>query len=146
MAQKMEKLHISVGEVTEKPKTSKAERRAIQESQRAAKEKLKEEKASKVAKIKAVKSEGTKVKDTKESQPILTTVGTQKVSAVHKVRLFKHLYTEKCDLNINVNSHLHPAILKLGMQYMNDSVVGSNARCYAFLNAMITVSFFLNLI
>lgn len=123
-----------------KPALSKAERRAIQEAQRAAKVKALEEKKTPAKKP----TETPAKKVTKPSQPIATplknTSSATKNSNLHKVKLFKHLYSDKSDMNLNVNSRLHPAIIKLGLKYANDDVVGSNARCYAFLNAMKIVS------
>lgn len=164
LAQKMENLHIADAKVAgdqvgkeNKPQTddqsalkkgkptSKAERRALQEAQRAEKAKQQAEKAKPSST--AGKKPAADVKDTKvksEVQKVASAsppgVISQKSTALHKVRLFKHLYTEKCDLNIKVNSRLHPAIIKLGTQYATSSVVGCNSRCYAFLNAMQVVS------
>lgn len=126
-----------------KPVLSKAERRAIQEAQRAAKAKALEDK--KTVKPSEKKTSDASAKKTHASPPTTTphkaaTSPSSKSSAVHKVKLFKHLYSDKCDVNINVNGSLHPAIIKLGLQYKSDSVVGSNARCFAFLNAMKIVS------
>lgn len=151
LAQKMESLHITEGNKTEgcgdddqtKAKTlTKAERRALQEAQRAAKTKKLEEKVtakkpSPASAKKPTSESKTKQDSSKTSSPSAI---SQKSSALHKVRLFKHLYTEKCDLNIKVNSRQHPAMIRLGIQYATDSIVGSNSRCYAFLNAMKTVS------
>lgn len=51
----------------------------------------------------------------------------------HKVKLFNHLYADKGPGNV-LNSHtIHPAIVKLGAQYANGNIVGSNARCIAFM-------------
>lgn len=147
LAVKMEKLHIVDDEIKAQPLT-KAERRAKQEEQRAAKAKALEAKSAvkKPAK-KPSETPAKKLQETKSSLPSATPHKTVshsapvKASALHKVKLFKHLYSDKCDLNINVNQKLHPAIIKLGLQYESDSIVGSNARCYAFLNAMKIVSF-----
>lgn len=149
LSQKLEKLHISAeptSEVKETPPVSekgklisKAERRAIQEAQRAAKMKAQHEKVVvKSAPKTPVKSE-TKAKEVKHA---IQNPHHSKIlsSGAHKVKQFKHLYTEKCNLNIDVNGRLHPAIVKLGVQYANDAIVGSNSRCYAFLNALKTVS------
>lgn len=136
----MEKLSISDDKTKVKPVT-KAERRAKQEEQRAAKAKSLEEKN--LPKQPAKKSNETITKPKAPStapHKVVSNAAPLKTSALHKVKLFKHLYSEKCDLNINVNKKLHPAIIKLGLQYGSDSVVGSNARCYAFLNAMKIVS------
>lgn len=128
---KMEQLKLENDVTSEKIKQvpSKAERRAIQETQRSIKAKALEDK--KVVIIKTV----TKVAP--KSLPVSAAkISTGSVSSLHKVKLFKHLYNEKCSLNLDVNNTLHPAMVKLGIQYANDTVVGSNSRCYAFLNAM----------
>lgn len=138
-------IHENTNDADKAKIATKAERRAIQESQRAAKAKALEEKNKKLV---VKKPSEVRVDKPRESihDPLKAAVtksgsgSVPKPSALHKVKLFKHLYTEKCDTNINVNHHLHPAILKLGLQYSSDSIVGSNARCYAFLNAMKTVS------
>lgn len=146
LAVKMEKLKIVDGfgastESSEKAKSvSKAERRAIQEAQRAAKTKALEEKKTPAKKpIESVKKE-LKPNTVASVHKTGNVSAAAKTSALHKVKLFKHLYSDKSDLNFNVNNKLHPAIVKLGLQYVSDSVVGSNARCYAFLNAMKIVS------
>lgn len=145
IVEKLEQVHITSDAIqtnveTDKAKTmSKAERRAKQEAQRAAKAKAIEDKKVVKATPKKVVSE-TPSKKPQASPQAQKTAIIPKVSALHKVKLFKHLYSDKCDLNINVNQNLHPAIVKLGLQYQSDEVVGSNARCYAFLNAMKIVS------
>ncbi|CAG9800639.1 unnamed protein product [Chironomus riparius] len=146
LSAKMESLHISESELAAQTETkakpvSKAERRAIQEAQRAAKAKQQQDKIDKQAAAVKKTSSPTesKAKDVKQDQKTQkspTSTISQKSSALHKVRLFKHLYTEKCDLKIKANSRFHPAIVRLGAQYANDTIVGSNSRCYAFLNAM----------
>lgn len=129
---KMEQLKLANDETSEKIKQvpSKAERRAVQEAQRAMKAKALEDK-------KAVITKTTTKVAVKKTIPVSSVkVNSVSVSSLHKVKLFKHLYKEKCSLNLNVNNTLHPAIVKLGIQYANDTVVGSNSRCYAFLYAM----------
>jgi translation initiation factor eIF-2B subunit delta len=112
--------------------TTKAERRALQEAQRAAKQKALEEKKAVVTTQK--KAEVKMVEKTPKPAPSKSVIPVDVAS--HKVKLFKHLYADKCSLDIHVNSNIHPAIVKLGVQYANDVIVGSNARCYAFLNAL----------
>ena len=148
LSKKLESLHISEQAAQTETKVkpvSKAERRAIQEAQRAAKAKQQQDKIDKQAAAVKKTSSPTesKAKDVKQEQKTQispTSTISQKSSALHKVRLFKHLYTEKCDLKIKANSRFHPAIVRLGAQYANDTIVGSNSRCYAFLNAMKIVS------
>lgn len=140
LAKIVEKLQIDDPRETPGKKVlSKAERRAIQEAQRSAKAKVLDEKNTTAKKIKEVPAKRQDIMSKKLFETPLK-VSTSKPSTAHKVKLFKHLYTEKCDLNMNVNQKLHPAIVKLGLQYANDAIVGSNARCYAFLNAMRIVS------
>lgn len=140
-ADELAKLKVeAVSNAAGKAKASKAERRAIQEAQRASKAKALEEKKPFVKQSVDLKKPLTARQPQKSSEAV---VQTSKTSLFHKVKLFKHLYSEKCDLNINVNQLLHPAIVQLGVQFANDTIVGSNARCYAFLNAMKIVSPFL---
>jgi translation initiation factor eIF-2B subunit delta len=57
--------------------------------------------------------------------------------ALHRVKLFDHLYMEKMSFNIPINKiEIHKEVTKLGIQYANNIIVGSNARCIAFLKAM----------
>lgn len=137
---KMDQLNLANDATSEKVKQvpSKAERRAIQEAQRAMKAKALEDKKVVVTKT------ATKVAP-KAHTVSAAKASTGSVSSLHKVKLFKHLYKEKCSLNLNVNSTLHPAIVKLGIQYANDTVVGSNSRCYAFLNAMKKVIIYIHI-
>lgn len=143
LAQKLEKLHISEEKVATKPVPvqekvvnkpivvkekvvlSKAERRAIQEAQRAAKAAPKTTEEVKEKKPEIVKS----VKVNVTIKPI------QK--PLHRVKLFNHLYTDKETPEFLINSNkIHPAITKLGLQYSKGTIIGSNSRCIAFLNAM----------
>lgn len=50
-----------------------------------------------------------------------------------KVKLFNHLYAEKGPENIINSNAIQPAIVKLGAQYANGNIVGSHARCIAFM-------------
>lgn len=146
VTEKMSKMEITNETAAEaldktKPVLSKAERRAIQEAQRADKAKALEDKKNLTTTLK--KTSEIPAKKSLVSPPSTTThkaTSAPSSKALHKVKLFKHLYSEKCDVNINVNGNLNPAIIRLGLQYQSDSVVGSNARCFAFLNAMKTVS------
>lgn len=141
LVEKVEKLQIDdSGETPGKKVLSKAERRAIQEAQRSAKARVIDEKNTTAKKIKEMPAKRLQDVTSKKLFETPLKLSTNKPSVAHKVKLFKHLYADKCDFNINVNQKLHPAIVKLGLQYANDTVVGSNARCYAFLNAMKTVS------
>uniref|UniRef100_A0A1B6KSP6 Translation initiation factor eIF2B subunit delta n=2 Tax=Graphocephala atropunctata TaxID=36148 RepID=A0A1B6KSP6_9HEMI len=119
----------------------KAERRAKQEAQRAAK-----------ALGKAVPSQQPKVKEKvvprviseqpKTDQSTGPTDKKQdvvKVSSQPKPKLFSHLFQAKTSLtsdHILKAGGLHPAVVRLGVQYSTRVVVGSNARCVALLHAL----------
>ena len=61
--------------------------------------------------------------------------------AQRKVKLFDHLHQYEREYSISkpfpvVNSHIHPAVLQLGLRYAEGTVQGSNARCLAFMQAI----------
>lgn len=113
----------------------RAERRAKQEAQRAAKQQQ------------LLAKDNSKTKE-----PIKPCIETKSECAVkkevtknavkedpHQLSLFKHLYHEREVSRIDVapvNSNIHPAIVRLGVQYANKVIVGSNARCVALLAAI----------
>lgn len=139
LANKLEKLHISEEKVVipksipvkEKVILSKAERRAIQEAQRAAKTAPKSTTKQPIDEVKEKKPEIVKA----AVKINLTIKPTQK--PLHRVKLFNHLYTDKETPEFSINSSdIHPAITKLGLQYSKGTIIGSNSRCIAFLNAM----------
>lgn len=137
----------SVGVVEKKSgkEMTKAERRAVQEAQRAAKEAAK-------APVKQVKAVAGKAKapvgSAKDVSDSATTPAIAKKSTVrrspvktvplHRVKLFNHLYANKTKAPENVlnSTTIHPAIIRLGVQYASGVVKGSNARCIAFMNAI----------
>lgn len=127
----------------------KAERRAKQEAQRAAKEALK--KADKLISSKpasqknAAPQQEEKSKVSSKQVPDATVKQEPKkekkptVEYLHEVNLFKHLYISNKSGSKQLekqNVNIHPAILRLGTQYAEKSIVGSNARCTAFLAAV----------
>ncbi|XP_037035828.1 translation initiation factor eIF-2B subunit delta isoform X2 [Bradysia coprophila] len=121
--------------ISEKPALTKAERREKQEAQRAAKAKLLAEKTTKgqpSGQSTETKSKPDKVEKAKEISP-----STKKPVSVklpqHKVKLFNHLYADKAPEKFINSNAIHPAIVKLGAQFANGNIVGSNARCIAFM-------------
>lgn len=127
---------------------SKAERRALQEAQRAAKANktsgtngvtaptkqanVKKEPTATTSKPKSPAGESSSKSKVFRKPSIKTT-------NLHRVKLFNHLYnhTDKSVLNDTINSNnLHPAIIRLGVQYASGIVKGCNARCLAFMNAI----------
>lgn len=131
---------------------TKAERRAIQEAQRAAKASKSAITAPGVGKIGGAKPGVTKQPDNQskvaDPKPFLaknlSTVkdnvrkSPAKTVASHRVKLFNHLYTDQSATPTNIiNSADLPApIIRLGVQYATGVVKGCNARCIAFLHAI----------
>ncbi|KYN41806.1 Translation initiation factor eIF-2B subunit delta [Trachymyrmex septentrionalis] len=112
----------------------RAERRAKQEAQRAAKQ-------QQLAKNNIKSEEFLKPRvETVSECPVKKSVVNNAVREnAHTVNLFKHLYQERERSLFNiatVNSNIHPAIVRLGVQYANKVIVGSNARCVALLAAI----------
>ncbi|CAN0891511.1 Translation initiation factor eIF-2B subunit delta [Linum grandiflorum] len=169
----------------EKPKQSKAERRALQEAQRAAKAALKATggKAATVSEgvtaAKPAKQQQTHKKDASQAAasvaPPERKGGSERsqekerrkdalpprmqyddkgrvekakrravvnqTEARNRVELFRHLPqyehgTELADLEAKLLQHpMHPAIYKVGLQYLAGDIAGGNARCIAMLQA-----------
>lgn len=125
----------------------RTERRAKQEKQRALKAAQQCDKVSKArstAVVPAVISkEKQPAKDVDDvcKKAVKTVQVTKPKTSEHRVKLFNHLYLERGPLAITENlmlhgPSLHPAVVKLGMQYADRVVVGSNARCIALLDAL----------
>lgn len=153
VTEKLSKLEINekavAGAEEKKPakQLSKAERRALQEAQRAAKTAKTTEKtpakpdAAPSSKPKPVQS---KEKDPKRSLPapqLPVKASPTSAAPLRRVKLFNHLYTDRAlQSHTTLNSSLiHPAIVRLGTQYANMVVKGSNARALAFMNAIKSV-------
>nr|XP_050860701.1 translation initiation factor eIF-2B subunit delta isoform X1 [Vespula vulgaris]XP_050860702.1 translation initiation factor eIF-2B subunit delta isoform X1 [Vespula vulgaris]XP_050860703.1 translation initiation factor eIF-2B subunit delta isoform X1 [Vespula vulgaris] len=119
----------------------RAERRAKQEAQRAAKQEQVTERTKIKSKCNTIQSKqvvATTVEATVDDSNNKTVKKIVKKNE-HEVNLFKHLYHER-ELALNnvpvLNAKVHPAIVKLGVQYANKIIVGSNARCVALLVAV----------
>ncbi|XP_060807965.1 translation initiation factor eIF-2B subunit delta isoform X2 [Amyelois transitella] len=116
----------------------RAERRAKQEAQRAAKIAAEQKAKPKDAPVKAVKVEDVVAK--RESTPTKAkSVERTKPKAVSRVNWFQHLVTDHDTESLKkvpLNSNLHPAVIKLGVQLATKVVTGSNARCIALLDAL----------
>ncbi|ESQ47186.1 hypothetical protein EUTSA_v10027687mg [Eutrema salsugineum] len=160
-----------------KEKTTKAERRALQEAQRAAKAAAKAEggkaplvtsgsvastsKAAKPAKPSSQKNEGAVAagpseKDRKKDAPhprmqyddesrvvkAKRRAVVKQTEAKNRVELFRHLPqyehgTQLPDLETKFFQldPMHPAVYKVGLQYISGDISGGNARCIAMLQA-----------
>eukprot|EP00198_Chlamydomonas_reinhardtii_P013480 XP_001702817.1 eukaryotic initiation factor [Chlamydomonas reinhardtii] len=132
---------------------TKAERRALQESQRAAKAAQKAgsgapappaAKAPEARAPQAVRA-GPAMPPARRRQPAPEALAgptkkDPKAVSLNSTELFAHLQQFK---RINVGNllqlpaaaNIHPAILQLGLRYADGSIRGANARCLAMLNA-----------
>lgn len=114
----------------------KAKRREQQEAQRLAKTEAK----SVTKKTEPEQAQPAPAKEKKvevKKSPVKKEV--TKTSQVHKVQLVQHLYgsglKSECKLQA-VHKDIHPAFVKLGVQYSHKTVLGSNARCLGLLYAL----------
>ncbi|KAL1194313.1 hypothetical protein V5N11_003911 [Cardamine amara subsp. amara] len=169
-----------------KEKTTKAERRALQEAQRAAKAAAKAEGGGKVPPVTLGSVAGTSVKAAKTAKPtsqkndVVVAAGpsekkggpsekdrkkdaphprmqyddesrvvkakrravVKQTEAKNRVELFRHLPqyehgTQLPDLETKFFQldPMHPAVYKVGLQYLSGDIAGGNARCIAMLQA-----------
>ncbi|XP_052871948.1 translation initiation factor eIF-2B subunit delta [Anopheles cruzii] len=124
---------------------SKAERRAIQEAQRAAK--FGTQQTKKLEAIKppvATRTQEDCAKKLSSTSGIAKPVVRKIVPSVgvapprkHIVNLFNHLHQPKMAAAEVINSPtIHPVVTKLGIRYGGGTVAGSKARCLALLNVV----------
>ena len=135
---------------------TKAERRELQEKQRAAKEAAKAQAAaggggggaSSTASSRPAKVLSQTPKPSHQSAASFSTPSKQKPSAGepvkepemavhHRSRIFAHFAKHRtgAPLGTGVKGEVHPAIVRLGTQFAEMKIVGSNARCIAMLQA-----------
>ncbi|XP_058055023.1 translation initiation factor eIF-2B subunit delta [Anopheles bellator] len=124
---------------------TKAERRAIQEAQRAAKLGTQQTK-----KLEAVlppvvtRTQEDYAKKLSSKSGIAKSVVRKNITSVgvapprkHIVNLFNHLHQPKMAAAEVINSPtIHPVVTKLGVRYAGGTVAGSKARCLALLNVV----------
>lgn len=127
-----------------KPKLSKAERRALQEAQRAAKGQKKNGSDAQKKKKQQAGDAGAKDSKGDEKKEVAPAQEEEKKSdKVDTHPFFSHLPPFK-DPKLNkdfsgfkpvasASSNLHPAVLSLGLQYADGSIRGANSRCKAML-------------
>ncbi|XP_050326130.1 translation initiation factor eIF-2B subunit delta [Bactrocera neohumeralis] len=140
----------SMQEEKKKSALSKSERRAIQEAQRAAKAQVLAQK-NVTPKVKPTAASAKQATKLPTDPPVKATINTSNSSPTKsispvtksnrindcKVRLFNHLEKARQEANLFLNNpHIHPSIARLGEQYAQRTIVGSNARCIGFLNAL----------
>ena len=121
-----------------KPKLSKAERRALQEAQRAAKA---GPPPPTPTPLKLPQKQESMKLESKETTSSTTTTRQQTLKNIQDdmaFSLFSHLppYHHEPMRNISAAAnyaHLHPAVLQLGQMYSQGIIRGGNARCRAML-------------
>lgn len=134
---------------------TKAERRALQETQRAAKaagqatgggDKEKGGgKGKMTSKPSGTPQQGASRRDGAEQHTRArsdTHSRTESVPAdaaaaagARGLRIFQHFGLPRAPASANVRGEIHPAIVRLGLQYSRFVITGANARCIAALNA-----------
>ncbi|XP_065220162.1 translation initiation factor eIF2B subunit delta [Planococcus citri] len=115
----------------------KAERRALQEAQRAAKASQKKPTEEKPPKA----SSRSKEEDISlKSKTINNDKKPVKNVDKHKIKLFSHLYRntsiEESNILESSTIPIHKSVIKLGVQYKTKVIIGSNARVIALLNTL----------
>ncbi|XP_067010899.2 microtubule-associated protein futsch [Anabrus simplex] len=147
VSNKAETKVVNADQPTKSKAELRAERRAKQEAQRAAKASAQQQKAA------ASAPADTQVKRPVPTQQVVPKTVKSPTKAAepakevskavaipqHRVKLFSHLYLKQeasIPAKVLNDPNLHPAIIRLGVQYASKVVVGSNARCLALLHAM----------
>jgi len=120
-----------------KPKLSKAERRALQEQQKAAKAALKSGKAPESAQ----EAETTpKTQETKENAPKTTTPsGPSWIAHLPPYQSADDVFTTDGQLTALHCEHLHPCVIETAYLYATGQIRGSNARCRSMLDCFRTL-------
>nr|CAH7735934.1 unnamed protein product [Callosobruchus chinensis] len=114
----------------------KAKRREQQEAQRQAK--LAAEKTKKPSSTTPIKEPAQGVSKVEKKSNVPKKEPKKSID-LHRVQLVQHLYAElpqKQDSKLLVYNNIHPAFVKLGSQYLNKTILGSNARTLALMAAL----------
>lgn len=123
----------------------RAERRAIQEAQRALKAQKKEQQTNekKVQKTAEVKKETkTAIPKVEKLEPKVKEEPTEEKKLMKKVAVnivqgvFNHLEQKNPEFVSPLNSDIHPAIVKLAVKYAEGKATGSTCECVALLLAL----------
>lgn len=151
--QQQQQLHPNANpEKKSQKQMTKAERRELQEKQRAAKDAAKAQTTAGgtgSASTSAKSAKGPPQTPKPPHQPAASsTPSKQRPSANeamkeldvpmhHRSRIFAHFAKHRtgASLGTGVKGEVHPAIVRLGMQFAEMKTVGSNARCIAMLQA-----------
>lgn len=132
---------------------TKAERRELQEKQRAAKAALKQNQGAtlnppQTPKPKQQSASQKKQSGTDPQKSSHAPSTSSKDASMHgtvdttprsrSLRIFSHFSPPK-PVGLGVKGDIHPVILSLGLQFANFTICGANARCIATLTAFKTV-------
>ena len=138
----------------EKKVLTKAERREIQERQRAEKEALKTQPGGKAAPPKSKPQQQQQrqeptapaprrqtIPPPKEEPSRAGTIAPSEFGGTETMRIFSHFALPKpiATLGTGIKGDIHPTIRRLGLQFADFRIVGANARCIATLTAFKTV-------
>jgi translation initiation factor eIF-2B subunit delta len=137
---------------TSQKSTTKAERRELQEKQRAAKASQASTQVSKSSASSSKASPSTAVPTNKKAftreppKPYITPdakdMSNQLDNETRGLRIFAHFGLPKA-VGHSIKGDIHPTILKLALQFSEFRICGANARCIATLTAFKTVRSFL---
>ncbi|CAH1406272.1 unnamed protein product [Nezara viridula] len=115
----------------------RAERRALQEAQRAAKETEKKQKIivseNKENQVINVAEKPVLIKEISR-EPKTSSKG--KIVSQQRIKLFSHLHLGQKPSQAQLNPSIHPSVVELGIKYSSRIISGSNARCVALLNCL----------
>ncbi|KAF5369767.1 hypothetical protein D9758_001317 [Tetrapyrgos nigripes] len=130
---------------------SKAERRELQERQRATKAAQKQQQQNQAASSSKSKGQSTPQKKTDFGRPRSSSSAVPKDAAkdasgaldsegpkTRGLRIFSHFGLPKT-LGHQLKGDIHPAIIRLGLQFSEFKICGANARCIATLTAFKSV-------
>lgn len=137
-----------------KPKPSKAERRELQEKQRAAKTeattagpsakpgpaKQKPQKSSADAPSFPIAASQQGAAAPSRRRSFSSSTGPGSAHDIRSLHIFSHFGLPKSSSH-GIKGDIHPAIVRLALQFSEFKIVGANARCIATLTAFKTVRF-----
>ncbi|EFA02518.1 translation initiation factor eIF2B subunit delta [Tribolium castaneum] len=118
----------------QKPKPEKSENDNISKAELKARRREQQE-AQRLAKQQQQKPP-EKAAEVKKAAPSPKKVEKKKVSDSRRLQIVSHLYSDASFSNASVYKNVHPAFVRLGVQYSTKKILGSNARARALLAAV----------
>lgn len=132
---------------------TKAERRELQERQRAAKQLQKQQSTQSNGQPSPKPKQSSQKKDSGVKPPTASSSSAPKempqqpkpsgdpntdTNKVGALRIFSHFISPK-RTGENIKGDIHPTVIRLGLQFLDFTICGANARCIATLTAFKTV-------